>query len=87
MLASGEMAGFTVIWRNGRAPFAVEWDFGGGGEPDMASATTSERIHSASVTVLNEGAAPVAFTGMVAIEDADGSQVAQGFSFTVQPSG
>ena len=85
-LTAGDSVQFTANWTNGRVPFTVSWDFDDGAEPLTVLAQTPDQTHTATVTLVNEGAAAATYTGQVTVTDAGDNQVASAFSYTVEPA-
>ena len=84
-LAHGESVVFSVSWRDGRDPFLVTWDFGGGTTPLQVVSGATEHAHSVAVTMCNETVAPISYTGLVKVVDDAGRESRENFNYIVQP--
>ncbi len=84
-LQGGIDAEWAVSWIGGEAPFSVNWDFGGGADPDSVAAPVEQRAHAATVNMLNDSVAePAGYFATCSVQDNTGQSAAKTVSYTVK---
>lgn len=85
-LTTGNTVDFTADWNDGREPFQVSWDFDGGADPAELTTGATERTHTITVELVNDGTEAVEYNGSVVVSDQHLREVRADFSFTVEPA-
>ena len=85
-LTAGEIAEFTITWEDGRAPYTITWDFGGGVTPDDIEMTSEGYSETVTVTLVNDTTEPVEYEGYITVIDYAGDSLSAPLIFTVNPA-
>lgn len=80
----GSSSTWAVSWTGSKTPFAIEWDFGGGADPNTVTTTAINTTSSTSVTMLNGYPSEDGiFVVTVVITDADGNSAVETATYVV----
>lgn len=74
---------FSVSWTGGTAPYTIEWNFGGGADPDTVAPATATSPNSQTVTLSDNAGGT--FTVTVTVTDADNEEGSSSASYTYGP--
>ena len=85
-MANGVAANWSASWTGGEAPFTVEWNFGGGADPNTACKSNATSPSAQQATMVNTTAAAKSYTYTVTVTDSNGNGDTATSSFTVAPS-
>ncbi|MEZ5338074.1 MAG: choice-of-anchor I family protein [bacterium] len=84
-LKAAEDALWQASWSGGEAPYSIEWNFGGGADPNTAQSSSATSPDSRTVQMLNSTSAAKTYTYNVTVLDANGNGDSASGSFTVAP--
>ncbi|MCB1185924.1 choice-of-anchor I family protein [bacterium] len=84
-LKAGDSASWQASWSGGTAPYSIEWNFGGGADPNTAQSSSATSPDSRSVVMLNSTTAAKTYTYNVTVLDDNGNGDSVSGSFTVAP--
>jgi len=79
-------ADWSVTWTDGEGPFTVEWNFGGGANPNTVTDTGATSPTVQTVTMLNDGTTDADYTYTVTVTDNNGNGDTVTGSYTVAPA-
>jgi len=82
---SGDSVPLSATWRNGEAPFQVQWIFNGGTDPLGVTHQVDVRTDSVTLTLVNPGPDVITAGGTVQVTDNRGNFVQRAIDLIVEP--